>query len=218
MWSDLTAERVRACAREIGVSSSSLVLGAWAMVQSRRCDSAATFGIIQTGRGSEELANLAAPCLNVAPLHVRLQAGGDDQAQLARVAADLQSELLARPQEVEQSRISRIAEWTGRKGKPLVNVTINLLFATQGRDDDEAPAAKKDTLWQRMPVKHRQSQEEQSAPVAAADVHLGEPPALMFPELQVSFSSASGRQGAGADSRLRLIWTSSWPPRRRVAS
>lgn len=142
------------CARRLEVSASSLVLASWAYVQSQ--GGAATFGLVSAGRGgSEDLESLVAPCFNLVPLHVRDikaasngAANGSNPAAKAVVQAArvIQEQLLGRPKEVEQSRLSSVAEWVGRAKEPLLNVSVNLLFATQGREGAEKPK-RDDSVW-----------------------------------------------------------------------
>lgn len=135
-------EQLRVIALREGVSVPSLVLAAWAVVQARiAATTDATFGLVQTGRGganSEMLGQLAAPCLNLLPLHVRDAAkGGGPPQHVVAIARSIQQALLSRTPEMEQARLVDVARWVGCAGKPLLNVSVNLLFATQARNLDE---------------------------------------------------------------------------------
>ncbi|PWN41063.1 hypothetical protein IE81DRAFT_304267 [Ceraceosorus guamensis] len=182
-------DELRRVAMKEGVSASSLVLAAWAIVQARAVtSSSATFGIVQTGRSggdSDALAQLAAPCLNLAPLHVSdLASKGDIALRVVGAARRIQQDLLSRPIEMEQARLIDVASWVGCPANPLMNVSVNLLFATQTRDP-EAVADSTSSRWKPISIPHQFTVEEQ-AKAHIPELYLqGEHGALLFPEIQL---------------------------------
>lgn len=124
---------LQAASKRLGVSLSSLIISTWAQVQSERSstpNSSATFGLVQNGRSVavENIETLAAPSVNLVPIHVPLATDSSSSTSRAEAAQQIQRLMLERPNEIEQTRLVDVASWTGASSKPFINVSVNLLF------------------------------------------------------------------------------------------
>ncbi|KAF9257797.1 hypothetical protein L218DRAFT_85650 [Marasmius fiardii PR-910] len=108
-----------------GLSLQSILLACWGVVQARRSfTKSATFLLCHAGRSGvvSNVDVLAIPTVNYIP--TRVDIGNEN---IVEIAKQIQDELGRRSPIVEQSRLADIAEWVGKAGKPLTNVSVNVL-------------------------------------------------------------------------------------------
>ncbi|KAG8928334.1 Non-ribosomal peptide synthetase [Tulasnella sp. 418] len=133
-----STSKLLAHAQGHGVSLHSVLLAAWAKVQSGHTisKSHATFGLWTTGRRAnvQDIERLAFPCMNVLPLQVPVLSG----LEAARCVDEY---LRGRSPVVEHSRLVDIAEWIGWGRQALVNIHVNIVplpHTTEQDDGDES--------------------------------------------------------------------------------
>ncbi|KAG9127508.1 Non-ribosomal peptide synthetase [Ceratobasidium sp. 392] len=103
-----------------------VLLACWAKVQAKRSATGSqgvVFGLLHSGRGSDGVEDIGAPCINILPVYVR-NASRDDTFV---VAGQLRADLKLRSPAVEQSRLQDVSSWIGARGEPLFHYFVNLL-------------------------------------------------------------------------------------------
>ncbi|KAG7086753.1 NRPS protein [Marasmius oreades] len=118
-------DAVQSKAKSRNLSLQSILLASWSIIQARRtlCKSA-TFLLCQAGRSGvvPDVDILAAPTVNYIPTLVDTKDGN-----IVEIAKQIQDELGRRSPVVEQSRVADIVRWVGKAGKPLTNISVNVL-------------------------------------------------------------------------------------------
>ncbi|KAF9013880.1 peptide synthetase [Cyathus striatus] len=113
-------------ARSLHVSLQAVFLACWAQIQANVSSSAeSTFGLWHSGRTGaiDDIARLAAPCINILPLFVSGLTGD----KLFNIAQQIQRALKERSPIVEQTELVNINRWIGAEEKPLCNVFVNIV-------------------------------------------------------------------------------------------
>lgn len=123
------ASELKKQAQAVDLPLHCILLASWASVQASYSSSDhATFGLWHAGRTGSvpNVLNLAAPCMNVLPVHISVL------DSLLEVARQVQWDLRKRTPVIQQSSLRDIDEWTaGGKGLPLTNVTLNMFEITK---------------------------------------------------------------------------------------
>lgn len=139
-------------ARELSLSLNAIFLACWAKVQADHCkESSATFGLWHLGRSgdTDDLFNLAVPCMNVLPVHVHV-----DGTTLQNLSRQIQSMLKARSAIVQQSHLQDVNRWSGgQDDRVLLNTYVNIL-ALDDKSDIGDPGSRA-ALLQPVDVRSR---------------------------------------------------------------
>lgn len=117
---------LEALARSKNVSLSAIFLASWSKVQAQFTHNGlVTFGLWSSGRtvSVDDIALLAVPCMNVLPMFVSCEEG----KSILEVADAVQNDLVLRVGAVEHSDLEQVHDWLGFKGRPIFNVSVNLV-------------------------------------------------------------------------------------------